>query len=70
MKFVALLQVQVAWAVEGNLNVFDEGFAEQMEAMFERDLVVSSRVTLEEWKRRPLSEKILERIYGLFRRQY
>jgi cardiolipin synthase len=55
---------------EANLNVFDPGFAAEMERMFERDLAHSTRVTLEEWVKRPFGEKILERIYGIFRPQY
>lgn len=55
---------------EANLNVFDDGFASQMEAVFEQDLRVSSRITLEAWKRRPFGEKLAELWWGLLRSQY
>jgi cardiolipin synthase len=59
-----------AWNYESNLNIFDEAFASKMEAMFERDLAVSARVTLKEWKERPFGEKFLENFYGIFKWQY
>lgn len=58
------------WNYESDLQIFDARFAAQMEAMFESDLAHASRVNLEEWKHRPLREKILERLYSLFRWQY
>lgn len=58
------------WNHEMNLNVFDVQFAAEMTAMFERDLLKSSRVELEAWKHRPLGEKISEFFYGLLRSQY
>lgn len=59
-----------AYNYESNLNVFDRGFARRMHEMFERDLSRCSRVTLDEWKTRPFSEKLLERFYGIFRNHY
>lgn len=59
-----------AWNYESNLNVFDQAFAEEMLEMFERDLLVSGEVTLEEWKRRPFSHKFKERFWGIFRSQF
>jgi cardiolipin synthase len=59
-----------AFNYESNLNIFDPGFASQMETVFERDLALSTPVTLEEWRKRPLAERIFEAIYGLFRWQY
>jgi len=59
-----------AFNYESNLNVFDGGFAREMLAMFERDLAKSRRITLAEWKTRPFKEKLLERFYGIVRRQY
>ena len=47
---------------EANLNVYDEAFARQQVAIFEDDLAKSRRVTLEEWRARPLKEKAWERI--------
>lgn len=59
-----------AWSYESNLNVFDEGFARQMQDLFEADLAKSNEVTLEAWKKRPFGEKCLEWLYGIFRWQY
>jgi cardiolipin synthase len=60
----------LAWNSESNLNVFDAGFAAEMEAMFERDLERSHRLTREEWRRRPLAERWREFFYGLADWQY
>lgn len=54
---------------EANLNVFDNDFAREQTAVFERDRARSHRVTLSEWEHRPLSEKLLERLAGLLRSQ-
>jgi cardiolipin synthase A/B len=54
---------------EANLNVFDGDFAREQTAVFEKDRARSHRVTLDEWKRRPLMEKIVERLAALFRSQ-
>jgi cardiolipin synthase len=55
---------------EANLNVFDADFANLMGQMFERDLTRARRLTLEEWKARPVKEKLAEFFWGLFRKQY
>ncbi len=47
---------------EINLEVYSEHFAEQMEEMFELDKSNAHELTLEEWERRPLPAKIVERI--------
>ena len=60
----------LAWNYESNLNVFDRGFAAEMQAMFERDLAKSKRVTLEEWKARSWRDRAREWIYWLPRAQY
>jgi cardiolipin synthase len=54
---------------EANLNVYDGDFAREQVKVFEADREKSHRVTLAEWKHRPLSEKILEHAAGLFRSQ-
>ena len=51
---------------EANLNVFDKRFAERLTRVFEDDLRKSRQVTYEAWARRPLSEKIMERVALLF----
>lgn len=43
---------------EANLNVLDEGFAAEHTKIFEEDKSRSRRVTLDDWRRRPLEEKI------------
>lgn len=58
------------WNHEANLNVFDTGFAAGLEAAFERDLLRSKQVLLEEWKERPWTERFLESLYSVFRSQY
>ena len=40
---------------EANLNVLDAAFAREQVEVFEKDRSNSRRVTLEEWKRRPVS---------------
>jgi hypothetical protein len=45
---------------EANLNLLDADFAREQVSVFEADRARSRRVTLEEWKKRPLSEKIME----------
>jgi cardiolipin synthase A/B len=46
---------------EINLEIYDEGFASQMERMFELDKTNTEELTLEEWERRPLPAKVVER---------
>ena len=43
---------------EANVNVLDAGFAARQAAIFERDRADSRRISLEEWQRRPLLEKL------------
>ncbi|MGZ5061129.1 MAG: phospholipase D-like domain-containing protein [Usitatibacter sp.] len=50
---------------EANLNVFDREFAERQVRDFEDDLKRSRRITYEEWRNRPLSEKAWEHFVGL-----
>lgn len=45
---------------EASLNVYDHGFARQMTAMFERDLLASEPYTYEMWRRRPWLERLSE----------
>jgi cardiolipin synthase len=54
---------------EANLNVLDAEFAASQSRMFEEDRGRAHRVTLEEWRRRPLRERIVERVAGLLRLQ-
>ncbi len=54
---------------EANLNILDAGFAEAQAKVFEEDKAKSRQVTLEEWRRRPWRERVIERLAGLLRLQ-
>ena len=54
---------------EANLNVLDAGFAGAQERIFAADLARSRRVTLEEWRARPWTEKLWEHAMGLLSSQ-
>ena len=47
---------------ETNMEVYSEDLAEQMERMFELDKTNAREITLEEWDRRPLPAKVVERV--------
>ncbi|HSW20297.1 MAG TPA: cardiolipin synthase [Ramlibacter sp.] len=50
---------------EANLNVYDADFAQRMTQVFEADLTRCRRVTLQEWQRRPATQRLRERAYAL-----
>jgi phosphatidylserine/phosphatidylglycerophosphate/cardiolipin synthase-like enzyme len=54
---------------EANLDVLDRAFAAEQAAVFERDLARARRVTLAEWRSRPIREKLVEAAAGLLRSQ-
>jgi cardiolipin synthase len=54
---------------EANLNVYDRDFAEHVGAVFEADLARAHPIGLEEWKRRPLREKLMEHLASVFSSQ-
>jgi cardiolipin synthase len=54
---------------EANLNVYDTTFAAQMTAVFESDLKPTMRYTYEMWTRRPLREKLVEKLLRPIRSQ-
>lgn len=54
---------------EANLNVYDQALAARLMADFEHDLARSKRITAEEWRRRPLRERVIEHAAGLLRAQ-
>jgi cardiolipin synthase len=54
---------------EANLNVLDEGFATEQAEIFERDKKACHQVTLEEWRNRPMRERLIENLAGLLRSQ-
>ena len=47
---------------ETNLEVYSEDLAAQMEKMFELDKTNAREISLEEWERRPLPAKVVERV--------
>jgi len=54
---------------EANLNILDRDFAALHRRIFEEDLARSREVTLADWRRRPLREKMGGRIAALARLQ-
>ena len=54
---------------EANLNVLDKKFATQHGRVFDDDRNHSREVTLEDWHRRPLKEKMKGRAMSIFRSQ-
>lgn len=54
---------------EGNVGIIDKNFGRQMINIFEEDLKNSEQITLERWSKRPFFEKIIEKIFALFRRR-
>ena len=54
---------------EANLNIADKAFAERQIAIFEQDAAQSKAITLSEWQRRPLIEKLVEHSASLLRMQ-
>jgi cardiolipin synthase len=54
---------------EANLNVHDGDFAAEQVRVFEADLKRSRRITLQEWERRPWTEKAWEHGMGLLSSQ-
>lgn len=54
---------------EANLNILDAGFARQHVGIFEKDKSNSAQVTLEQWRRRPLGEKLVGNLACMLRSQ-
>lgn len=54
---------------EANLNVYNQAFAREQVKVFNDDLKVAKKITLEQWRKRPWSEKLLEHTVGLLRGQ-
>lgn len=52
---------------EANLNIYDRDFAARQTAVFEADLQRSRRITLHDWRNRPLSEKVHEHVAAWLR---
>ena len=54
---------------EANLNILDRRFARQQVRVFDKDLERAKRITLVAWNRRPLHEKMIERVASVARSQ-
>lgn len=54
---------------EANLNVFDPTFGAEQARAFEEDRARSRRITLEDWRRRSVWERVKERVAGVLRKQ-
>jgi len=54
---------------EVNVNVYDEGIAQQMEAMFMNDLARSEEITMRKWFRRPRWSRIKEALADVLKPQ-
>ncbi|WP_457939272.1 phospholipase D-like domain-containing protein [Mesorhizobium sp. 10J20-29] len=54
---------------EANLNVYHEGFADRQIEVFEDDLKRARQISLEEWRSRPISQKLGDWFASLFRSQ-
>jgi cardiolipin synthase A/B len=50
---------------EASLNVYDPAFAREQTRVFENDLARSRRISLRDWERRPLLEKMIEQAASL-----
>ena len=54
---------------EANLNILDAEFSQRASREFDCDLQRSREVTYDEWKARPLQEKVVEHLAALLRTQ-
>jgi cardiolipin synthase A/B len=54
---------------EANLNVFDHGFAREQARVFAEDRARSRPVTLEQWRHRPITERLEEWVARMMRQQ-
>ena len=54
---------------EGNVGILDHTFGREMAEMYYNDITRSEKLTLEQWQRRPLHEKLREYFFAFFRRR-
>jgi cardiolipin synthase A/B len=54
---------------EANLNVLDDAFGREQGEVFVRDRARARQVTLEEWRRRPVTERLQELVGRMMRHQ-
>ncbi len=50
---------------EATLNVMDSAFAAQQTQIFEEDMKLARQITFDQWRNRPLKEKLAERLASL-----
>jgi len=55
---------------ENVIGVLDEGFAKELEEAFLEDLSKSTEIKADEWRKRGLGKKLIERVCELFAEQY
>jgi len=63
-QWLALEQYQ-----QNETQVLDPQIASRLTGDFEQDTGESKKVTLEEWQRRPLSERLMEMVGWIFERE-
>lgn len=61
-------RISIVHNLEVNVTVMDRHFAAEMRTMFEQDLKHCREIDAAAWSRRPLREKILERVFYFLRR--
>jgi cardiolipin synthase len=54
---------------EANLNIYDAGFAAQLEQTFAADKAKSREITYEQWRNRPWLARLSDRLWSLLRQQ-
>jgi cardiolipin synthase len=54
---------------EGNIGILDTSFASKMKEVFEEDILHSVKISKENWDKRPVSEKLKEKFFSMFRRR-
>lgn len=54
---------------EANLNVLNREFSQEQVQVFERDWAKARKITLQEWRNRPVSERFWEQLAGLLHKQ-
>ena len=54
---------------EANLNVLNPDFGAIQRRVFDQDWALARRITLAEWKARPWTERLLERVTGMLNSQ-
>jgi cardiolipin synthase len=57
------------WNDEGNLGIWSEDFGREMGELFQEDLRRSKEIFLEDWIKRPFTEKVKEKIFAIFRKR-